>query len=129
MAHPNEDLLATGYKAFAAVDLETLTKLWADDVVVHVFGAGRLGGDYTGRDAVFAFFGELMTLTDGTFSLEIHDMLANDAHGVTLATVRAAREGRTFEGLDVHVFHIADGRITEAWFFGSDQAGSAAFFD
>jgi ketosteroid isomerase-like protein len=129
MAHPNEDLLAAGYKGFASGDVDTLTKLWADDAVAHVLGGGRLGGDYNGRDAVFAFFLEVATLTDGTFSLEIHDLLANDVHGIALATTRAEREGRSFEGQDVHVFHITDGQITEAWFFDSDQAAAVAFFD
>jgi hypothetical protein len=38
-----------------------------------------------------------MELTGGNFRVEVHDVVANDEHGVGLNSVHAEREGRTLE--------------------------------
>ena len=42
-------------------------------------------------------------------------MISNDDHVVVLATARAERAGRHLDASVVHVFHVRDGKITEAW--------------
>ena len=49
-----------------------------------------------------------MKLTDGTFTIELLDILANDRHGVALTMERARRNGRTLENRAVHVWEFAD---------------------
>ena len=39
-------------------------------------------------------FGKLMQVPADAFRLEIHDVLANDTHGVVLANVQAEKMGR-----------------------------------
>jgi ketosteroid isomerase-like protein len=55
-----------------------------------------------------------MRETGGTFKLELHDGLANDEHGVALATVSGTRDSRALSDRYAHIVHFNDGRITEA---------------
>jgi hypothetical protein len=59
-------------------------------------------------------------LSAGTHRLELHDVIGNDDHVVALATARAERAGRQLESSVVHVFHVRDGKVTEAWTYHAD---------
>jgi len=72
-------------------------------------------------------FGRLVELTGGTFRQELHDILANDEHGVTLATATAEREGKTFRDNGVLVFNLKEGKVTEAWLHPGDQYAADEF--
>lgn len=121
MAHPNESLVRDGYDAFSKGDLDALRELFADGVKWHVPGRNQLAGDYEGQEAVFGLFAKLVQETEGTFKLEVHDILANDEHAVVLANATAERGGRSLESRDAHVMHIVDGKVTEFWNQPSDQ--------
>lgn len=123
MAHPNVERARKGYAAFGEGDLETLQELFADDVVWHVPGDNLLSGDYKGQQEVFELFGRLSEETQGSFRLEVHDILANDEHGVVLVRASGTRNGMSLDGdPQVHVFHMTDGRITEFWNHPYDMA-------
>ena len=126
--HPNVELLRKGYAAYGSGDMDTITELFADDILWHIAGRSPLSGDYKGRDAVFGFFGKLMELSNGTSSLEVHDILANDEHGVALVTGTATRGGKSFSGQDVHTFHLRDGKVVEFWDSPLDQYESDEFW-
>ena len=126
--HPNLERAHAGYEAFAAGDLAAVSDLLSDDIVWHSGGSNVLTGDYVGKEAVLGFFGLLMQETDGSFRNDIHDMLANDEHGVALVTMSAARGGESFEGRMVHVFHMSDGKMTEFWAIPEDQSGYDEFW-
>jgi len=128
MAHPNEELLRQGFQAFSKGDMETLAALLADDVVFHFPGRGPLAGDHRGKDQVLATLAKQAELSGGTFRVELHDVLANDDHGVVLSKVSAEREGRTWGDNGVLVFHIKDGKATEAWLHPGDQYAGDEFF-
>lgn len=119
--HPNLIAARAGYAAFAAGDMATVASLFADDIVWHSSGDNILTGDYEGKEAVFGYFAKLMEETGGTFRNEIHDMLANDDHGVALVTVSATRGDKTLEDRVIHVFHMRDGKMTEFWAFSENQ--------
>jgi hypothetical protein len=61
---------------------------------------------------VLALFGRLAEETGGTFRTDVHDLLANDEHGVGLVTVTAPRD-HSLTVNDVNVFHLCDGQVTE----------------
>jgi uncharacterized protein len=127
--HPNVEHARRGYDAFAKGDLVALGELMADDIVWHVKGAGPLNGDYRGRDQVFAFFGRLAEETGGTFRLDVHDILANDDHTATLATLSTSRGGKSIETPVVNVSHNdSDGKITEFWASTTDPEASIGFW-
>jgi hypothetical protein len=119
--HPNLTTARTGYEAFARGDLAAVSDLFSDDIVWHSGGNNILTGDYEGKEAVLGYFGQLMQETGGSFSNDIHDMLANDEHGVALVTASATRGVKSFESNVVHVFHMRDGKMTEFWSFPEDQ--------
>ena len=127
--HVNVERARKAYDAFGRGDMATVGELMTDDTVWHILGHGPLAGDYKGKDAVFGFFGKLMELTGGSFKLEIHDILADDEHGVTLVTERAERNGKKWVSRAVHVTHPdSEGRTKEFWAFQEDQAAADAFF-
>lgn len=119
--HPNVELIRTGYDAYSRGDMETINKLFADDIEWHVPGRSELAGDYHGKDEVFGFFGKLMERSGGTSRVELHDVLANDEHGVALVTASGSRNGRDFSGNSVHTLHIRDGKVVEFWEAPLDQ--------
>ena len=122
MAHPNEELLRRGYEAFATADLDTVFSLFADDMVWHAGGSSPLAGDYRGHAEIMGFFGKLVELTGGTFRLNIHDVLANDTHGVVLVTAYAERDGQPLAAREANIWHLKDGKATEFWVFPEDTA-------
>ena len=119
--HPNLERARAGYEAFAKGDMATVSELLSDDIVWHNGGNNILSGDYEGKEAVLGFFGRLMQETEGNFSQDIHDMLANDDHGVALVSTSASRGGKSFEGRAVHIFHMRDEKMTEFWSFPEDS--------
>ncbi len=120
MAHPNEDLLRTGFDAFGRGDMEALGKLFTDDVVWHFPGTSQLAGEYRGKEEVLGFLGKSFELSGGTLRLEIHDILANDEHGTVLTHVTGQREGKSLDDNSVQVFHIRDGKVSESWIHPGD---------
>ena len=66
------------------------------------------------------FFARLMELTNGTLSLELHDVLANDEHAVALVTVRGERAGKQLNDNMVETMHIRDGKVSEVWVHTTD---------
>ena len=126
--HPNVELLRKGYDAYSSGDIAVLNDLFADDILWHIAGRSQIAGDYKGRDAVFGFFGKLMELSGGTSAIEVHDILANDEHGVALVTGTGSRNGKSFRGQDVHTFHLRDGKVVEFWDSPLDQYEADEFW-
>ena len=78
---------------------------------------------------MLGLFGKLFQLTDGTFQVEVHDVLASEEHAVVLARVRARRAGKTIEhGQYSHVCHFQDGKLSEAWIVDVDPYELDDFF-
>ena len=128
MAHPNEELARSGYKAFADGDLDAIGGIFAEDVVWHISGSSPLARDYRGKDEVLGFLGNVMSATGGTFRAEVHDILANDEHAVVIVTVSAERDGKKLSTRQVAVYHNRDGQQTEAWFCFEDTTIADAMF-
>jgi ketosteroid isomerase-like protein len=121
MAHPNEDLVREGYAAFGRGDVDALQhKFFAEDVRYHVPGNSPLGGDYQGVAQVLEWLGRQYELSEGTIRAEVHDVVANDEHAVSLFTVRAERAGKQVVDNSVQVFHIRDGKVSEVWSHPAD---------
>lgn len=113
MTHPNAELVRGGYEALARGEVATVVGLLADDIVWHVGGCNPLAGDYHGHDGVMGFFGKLMDMTGGAFRLDIHDIAATDDHVLAIVDVRAEKDGRSYDGNAIHVWHVRDGKAVE----------------
>jgi uncharacterized protein len=128
MAHPNVDLLNKGYDAFDKGDLDTIRELFADGIVFHIPGRNQISGDYRGKDEVFGFFAKLIQITEGTFKLDRHAVLADDEHGVVMSTATAERDGKSLSAKQVDVLHISNGKVTEYWAFSDDLYAEDEFY-
>jgi ketosteroid isomerase-like protein len=128
MSEEDIALLRKGYDAFAAGDLDTIRGLFDDNIVWHIGGRSPLAGDYKGVDEVFGFFAKLAELAGGTFKVELHDVLSNGEHTVALARNTGEREGRRLDDNNVAVYHVTDGKVTEAWFHPGDAYATDEFF-
>ena len=126
--HPNAALLRKGYEAFNKGDMATLRELFTENVVWHIPGNNPLSGEHRGRDAVFAMFARTAELSGGTYRIELHDVLANDEHAVALSRATASRQGRQLDSSDVQVYHVSNGKITEAWSLALDQRVTDQFW-
>ena len=118
--HPNVARIRDGYAAFAKGDFAALTDLLAEDLVWHQGGRSQLAGDYRGREAVFGYFAKLMEVTEGSFHVDVHAVLADDEHGVALTVATASRGGRSMTTNDADVMHLRDGKVTEFWTASTD---------
>lgn len=127
MAHPNEDLLRRGYEAFRSGDLDTMSELFADDITWRASGDSPLSGEFHGQQEVFANFARIPELTSA-FDMQIHDVLANDEHAVGMVKMHAERNGQSMDGDAIHVYHVEDGQVTEAWIVQVDQAAWDEFW-
>lgn len=123
--HPNVARIRDGYAAFAKGDFGVLNDLFAEDLVWRVDGRSQLARVYHGRDEVYEFFGRLMELTEGSFHLDVHAVLADDQHGVALVIATASRGGKSVTIDEAHAFHLRDGKVTEFW----DASADAYTFD
>ncbi len=92
--HPNAAQMRRGHEAFNKGDVTALMEMFAADVVWHVAGNNRLSGEHRGKEAVFAAFAKTVGVPPLNFKIELHDVVANDEHAVTLARYTASRQGR-----------------------------------
>jgi hypothetical protein len=129
MAHPNEDLVRQGYDAFSSGDMDTLGKLMTPDVVHSVPGDNPTSGEHKGQDEVFAMYGQLFELSNGTMQVELLEVTAKGDDKVVSKHRSTAKRGD--KSLDVEQtleFTIVDGKITRLDEGSSDLAAEDAFW-
>jgi ketosteroid isomerase-like protein len=119
--HPNEALLRREYEARAAGEDSGIADVLADDVVWHVPGRSVIAGEYRGRDEVMEYVRKRRELAAGTFEITVHDALANDEHGLVVATGRVSRNGEKSEWRAHGLYRFSDGRIAECRVLPEDQ--------
>ena len=127
-AKENADLVRRGYEAFSAGDMATLSELFAEDATWFVPGNGSLSGTKQGRDAIFGFFGDTMSLSGGTFKIALQDVVGGDQHTIGLHRAQAQREGKDLEQNSVLVFQIENGRVREVREFHENPVYSDEFW-
>jgi ketosteroid isomerase-like protein len=117
-----------GYEAFGKGDIPAVVALFADDITWRVPGHSPLAGEYVGAEAVLGFFGNLQERSGGSFRLEVHDLLASEAHVVALCTETAHRGDKSLNAQTVHVWHLRDGKATEFWAVAYDAYAEDEFW-
>ena len=112
--HPNAELARQGYVAFNSGDLETLTRLFADDAQWHTPGRAPVAGDRSGRDTVLAHFGRYMEATGGTFRAELRHVLADDdGHVIAVHRNTGERNGKRLDVECLLAFQFVDGQCVD----------------
>lgn len=118
--HPNERLLRREYEVRARQDYGRLIELFSDDIVWHVPGRNAISGVYRGKSEVMDYVRCRQALAGGTFEITVEDVLANDRHGVVIASGRATRRGKDYEWRGHGLYRFEDGKIAECWLLPED---------
>ena len=129
MAHPNEDLVRKGYKAFGEGDMDTLRSIFAPDAVHSAPGTGPLAGEYKGVDDILGYFGQLFERSGGTFKADLRSATAEgDDTVVAVHRTSAQRDDKTLDQDETLTFTIADGKFTHLVEDHADQPAYDAFW-
>ena len=107
----NAEILGAAYEALAAGDVPAVLAVFAEDITWHVSGRNPLAADYAGHDEVLGFFQMLGERSNGTFALDVHQIIGGDGGTVVaLVTERAQREHAVLDDATVHVWRFEDGK-------------------
>lgn len=115
------DTVAALLDRAAKKDMEGMTELMAEDLIIHCSGRSRFAGDHKGKDGFFAFFGGLVKASDGTFMPKVHEIAAQGDHVVALLELSAERDGKKAQWSQANVYHVREGKVTEVWILPEDQ--------
>ena len=119
--HPNVVLVRESFEAMDRGDLAWLEEHMSDDIVWHVGGNSSAAGTMSGKDAVLQMMSPALA---DAMKADVHDVVGGDDHVVVLgkAVVTGPSSGKSVEYNYVNVFHVADGKVTEAWGMAENDA-------
>ena len=99
------------YSALNAGNIEKGLELFSESLVFH----SPVFLQPVGKDALRAATQRILYTTD-QYSIEPHDILANDDHVVALLVVHGRRGDRVLNERGVHVIHLdEEGKVSELW--------------
>lgn len=88
-----------------------------------------MSGEYRGLADSVALLAKLAQWTHGAPRIDVHDLLANEQHGILMYTVSARHAERVLTYRYVDIYHFREGKITEVWGqVSSDAAEFDAFY-
>ncbi|MFL6129917.1 MAG: nuclear transport factor 2 family protein [Mycobacteriales bacterium] len=114
--HPMIRLLTAGHIRYGELSLERLRLGIADDVVWYTPGNHPLSGRIEGIEGVFEWLKQSAEVTNGTFRVEMHRILADDEWAAVISTYRGERKGMVLEMPGVQTFRrdMDTNKIVEA---------------
>jgi ketosteroid isomerase-like protein len=115
-----QSVVRRAYQDFESGDLDLLRVVMANDVVWHEPGRSALAGDYKGPEAVLGFLGQLRSRSDGTFKIEVVDVLSEPERAVVLQRETATRADKILDVVTAVDFEIHHGKITEVTVYQAD---------
>ena len=125
--HPNAGRIRRLYELGSSGDTEWAADALADDIVWREPGRGP-NTVHRGKEEVLAFFRRVIPGLE-SFNIEVHDVLATDAHAVALVRYDHRGAGRAFTQLGAEVYHFDDaGKISAFWALIDDTAAFDEFF-
>ncbi|MBV9390015.1 MAG: nuclear transport factor 2 family protein [Chroococcidiopsidaceae cyanobacterium CP_BM_ER_R8_30] len=116
------------YDDFTKGDIPAVLEAFDASITWHVPGHSLLSGDYKGHEEVVGFFKHTMELCGGIFGIEVHHVLAEEDIVVALVTVKAERNGRSAAFPEVHVWRLANGKVSEFREFQGDEQTEDSFW-
>jgi ketosteroid isomerase-like protein len=124
----NSDLLRGLYDAWNARDIPAVDALMAPDFTMHVSGRHPLSGTHRGKDEVWAYLASVAKALEGRTpgGFEVHAITVDD-NGHAVALLRGY--SGDFSRPVIHVWHLAEGLITEYWDTTLDQVQEDAFWN
>ncbi len=127
--HPNAARIRALFAAFRGADLATIEATIPEHAVWHFPGRdGKLAGSHRGRAGILQFLMSVPQLTNGTFHLELEDVLANDTNAVAFFHGSGTRDGKTLDNPTCLRMRLEDGQVVELWEFVWDLFAVDAFW-
>lgn len=114
-----EEAIRKLYDDFSHGDLEAVLEACADDITFHVPGVNQLSGNY-GKSEFVTLIGKVAQITNGTFREEVLDVMIGNAHAAVLLHHKLERDGETRGYLTLHLWEMAEGRLTNWWEYPRD---------
>ena len=124
----NAAVIRAMFDAFARKDGMPLRDIFAENAHWTVPGDGIMAGTVTGRDEIIRFLGRLPRETNGTYGSELIDVLSSEERAAAVYRAYGEREGRRIDIVQVLLFRLEGGRITEALALPSDPGAFEAFW-
>lgn len=124
----NAEILGSAYEALSQGNVAAVFAVFSEDIAWHISGRNALSGDYVGHDEVLGFFQALGERSNGTFALDVHEIIGGDETVVALVTEHAAREDATLDDATVHVWRFEDGKAVSFRCFPGDEHAQDAFW-
>jgi len=112
--HPNAVLVRELFRAFRENDLAAIERAIPDHAAWEFPGRnGKIAGRHQGRAGILGFLMNVMSLTGGSFHLDLEDVTASDRHAVALFRGRGSRDGKVLDNPTCLRMRIEDGQIVE----------------
>lgn len=102
--HPMVKLLAMGHARFANMKLDKLPEGIAEDIEWYTPGDHPLSGKVVGIKGVLEWLRKSAEVTNGTFRVDMHRIVADDEYAAVISTYRGERKGMVLEMPGVQVF-------------------------
>ncbi len=128
MVYLDKKTISQLVEAFNRRDLETVTKLFSDDVVLHCPGKSRVSGTYQGKPGLLEFWQKQIELTGGSFQGNVISVCQGEGSLILVMEVIVDHADETLSWQRVNRYHLADGRIVEAWIYEGDQYAADTVF-
>lgn len=128
MGDLNSVIIRKAYEDFAIGSIPSVFAVFDAGITWHVPGHSPLSGDYTGHDQVGGFFQRTMELSGGAFSMDVHNVLAEDDLVVALVTVNAERNGLSASFPEIHVWQMKNGKATDFREYQGDEQREDQFW-
>jgi ketosteroid isomerase-like protein len=125
--HPNALIAKRAWQAVSEADVDTLRKLWGEDIVWHVTTRNPWCGEHVGLEAVLDYLANLGDSGDA-YNSTLVDVLASDERALLLCGVSAAREGHSVESQYVILARFEGEKIVEVWTLPVEPEVLAAYW-
>jgi ketosteroid isomerase-like protein len=126
----NKEIAQKGYECFGTGDIAGLLELCANDIdwTIPVVENASFSGSRSGKAAVGEFFNQLAAAEDFS-DFTPKEFIAEGDKVVVLgsSTATVKETGKTFSTDWVHIFTIADGRITNFLEFFDNAGATRAY--
>ena len=118
-----EERMRQALDALSNKDVETLSDIFAEDLIWIEPPGTSLGGEYHGRDNVFKHVFARLGRDWDEYSFDAHEVLSKGHHTIAVArwTGRSKHIGKTYEDYTILETHLEDdGKIHKARVYRRD---------
>lgn len=117
----NITIVQSYFNAVAIGDFEIVGQLLADDIIWHQPGKGIQSGVYNGKIELFTHLGNFMKWSDGTFSIDKIEYIAENDNLVSASIhFNAKKEDKILSMKGIDLLRIENEKIKEVWLFSEN---------